>query len=54
MSSIYGERIMREIGEMEGVKIRGVNVNNVRYADNTVLVEIAKRGCRSWLTEFKK
>ena len=36
--NIYGEMIMREIKDMDGIKIGGENVNNVRYADDTVLI----------------
>ena len=36
--SLYAEIIMREIDDMEGIRIGGQNVNNVRYADDTVLI----------------
>ena len=36
--SIYGEIIMRRIGELEGISVGGKNFNNVRYADDTVLI----------------
>ena len=36
--TLYGEIIMREIEELEGFSIGGRNVNNIRYADDTVLV----------------
>ena len=29
---------MREIGELEGISVERKNLNNVRYADDTVLV----------------
>ena len=29
--------IMRQIEEIEGLKIGGHNINNIRYADDTVL-----------------
>ncbi|GFS23497.1 lactation elevated protein 1-like [Elysia marginata] len=35
--SLYSEMIMRQIEEMEGLKIGGHNINNIRYADDTVL-----------------
>ena len=35
---LYGEIIMREIEGMEGFSIGGRNVNNIRYADDTVLI----------------
>ena len=36
--SFYGEIIMRSISDMEGLKVGGVNINNIRYADDTVLI----------------
>ena len=41
--SIYSEKIMRHIENMPGIEINGRNVNNVRYADDTVL--IAEKEC---------
>ncbi|KAK3705052.1 hypothetical protein RRG08_059702 [Elysia crispata] len=35
--SLYSEMIMRQIEEIEGLKIGGHNINNIRYADDTVL-----------------
>ncbi|GFS16711.1 retrovirus-related Pol polyprotein LINE-1 [Elysia marginata] len=35
--SLNSEVIMRQIEEMEGLKIGGHNINNIRYADDTVL-----------------
>ena len=36
--NLYTEKIFREIEEMNGVNVGGVNVNNLRYADDTVLL----------------
>ena len=36
--SIYGEIILRTIMRMEGIKVSGVNINNIRYADDTVII----------------
>ena len=36
--SIYGEIIMRNIIVMEGISIGGVNINNIRHADDTVII----------------
>ena len=36
--SLYSEIIMRQIEEIEGLKIGGHNINNIRYADDTVLI----------------
>ena len=36
--NIYSEIIMRDLENLEGLKIGGQNLNNVRYADDTALV----------------
>ena len=36
--SLYSEIIMREISDMKGIIAGGQNINNLRYADNTVLL----------------
>ena len=36
--NLYTEKIFREVGDMKGVNIGGVNINNLRYADDTVLL----------------
>ena len=36
--SLYSQRVMDELEDLEGVKIGGRNVNSIRYADDTVLV----------------
>ena len=36
--SLYSENIMRHIQELPGISIGGHNVNNLRYADDTVLI----------------
>ena len=36
--ALYTEMIMRELGDMEGFRIGGTVVNNLRYADDTVIV----------------
>ena len=36
--SLYSQRVMDELEDLEGVKVGGRNVNNIRYADDTVLV----------------
>ena len=34
----YAEMIIRELKDLEGIKVGGENVNNIRYADDTTLV----------------
>ena len=36
--NLYTEKIFREVEDMKGVHIGGVNINNLRYADDTVLL----------------
>ena len=36
--SLYTEVIMRNIKEMEGFSVGGVNINNLRYADDTIII----------------
>ena len=36
--SIYSEIIMRALECMPGIKVIGYNMNNIRYADDTVLI----------------
>ena len=36
--SLYGEIILRSILNEEGIQIGGRNINNIRYADDTVLI----------------
>ena len=36
--SLYTEVIMQSVQEMDGFKIGGVNITNVRYADDTVVI----------------
>ena len=36
--TLYGEVIMREFDMMDGFSLGGTNPNNVRYADDTVLI----------------
>ena len=37
--SLYSEKILRGIKDMKGIKINGININNIRYADDTVLMK---------------
>ena len=36
--SLYSQKAMEEFEDLEGVRVGGVNVNNIRYADDTVLI----------------
>ena len=46
VSNFYAEYIMRNTGLEEaqaGIKIAGRNINNLRYADDTILMAESKR-----------
>ncbi|KAG1659484.1 Leucine-rich repeat-containing G-protein coupled receptor 5 [Nymphon striatum] len=36
--NLYTEKIFREVDDMQGIVVGGVNINNLRYADDTVLI----------------
>ena len=36
--SLYSEKILRGIKDMKGIKINGINITNIQYADDTVLI----------------
>ena len=38
LSNLYTEKIFREIEDLNGVTINGININNLRYADDTALL----------------
>ena len=48
---------MRKAGFVEtqaGIKISGRNINNLRYADDTTLIEESKKELKSLLREVKE
>ena len=36
--NIYSEMIMRELEGLEGIRVGGRNITNIRYADDTALI----------------
>uniref|UniRef100_A0A0P4W0B7 Reverse transcriptase domain-containing protein n=1 Tax=Scylla olivacea TaxID=85551 RepID=A0A0P4W0B7_SCYOL len=36
--SLYLQAVMDEMADLEGIKVGGMNVNNIRYVDDTVLI----------------
>ena len=55
--NLYAEYIMRNAGLEEaqaGIKIDGRNINNLRYADDTVLMAESKEELRSLLMKVKE
>ena len=55
--NFYAEYIMRNTGLEEaqaGIKIAGRNINNLRYADDTTLMEENKEELKILLTKVKE
>ena len=36
--SLYSQAAMDEMADLESMKVGGMNINNIRYADDTVLI----------------
>ena len=57
LSNLYAEYIVQnaETDEAQvGIKIAGRNINNLRYADNTTLMEETEEELKSLLMKVKK
>ena len=55
--NLYAEYIMRNIGLKEaqaGIKIAGRNLNNLRYADDTILMAESEEELKSLLMKVKE
>ena len=55
--NLYAEYIMRnaELDEAQpGIKIAGININNLRYADDTTLMAESKEELKSLLMKVKE
>ena len=55
--NLYAENIMRNAGLKEvqaGIKIAGRNINNLRYADDTTLMEESEEELKSLLMKVKE
>ena len=48
--NMYTEKIFREIEGMKGVNIGGVNINNLRYADDIILLAESPMFLKALLT----
>ena len=42
------------INEFEGIKVNGVNIDNIRYADDTVLISTSQRQLQKMLNKLGK
>ena len=40
--SVYSQKIVDKLEDMEGVRVGGMNITNIRYADDTVLMADTK------------
>ena len=49
--NLYSEVILREVKDIPGVKIGGVNINNLRYADDTALLAENEAGLQNILNK---
>ncbi|GFN90559.1 retrovirus-related pol polyprotein from type-1 retrotransposable element r2 [Plakobranchus ocellatus] len=52
--SLYSEIIMRNLENHPGIKVGGQNINNLRYADDTVLIAENKEDLQKLLNILKK
>ena len=55
--NLYAEDIMRNVGldeAQDGIKIAGRNINNLRYADGTILTAESKEELKSFLMKVKE
>ena len=55
--NLYAEYIMRNAGLEEaqaGIKIAGRNINNLRYADDTIFIAESKKELKSLLKKLKR
>ena len=52
--NLYTEKIFREVEDMKGINIGGVNINNLRYADDTVLLAEGPMYLQALLTAVNK
>ena len=55
--NLYAEYIMRNTGLNEaqaGIKIAGININNLRYADDTTLIAESEEELKSLLMKVKE
>jgi len=52
--NIYSEMILRKISDYDGVKVNGHNINNLRYADDTVLIADSEKQLQKILSVVSK
>ena len=52
--SLYSEIIMRSIEDMPGTLVGGYNINNLRYADDTVLIAESEKDLQSLVDKVRQ
>ena len=52
--NLYTENIFREVEDMKGINIGGVNINNLRYADDKVLLAESPMFLQALLTDVNE
>ena len=52
--SLYGQKCLERLEDLEGVRIGGRNVTNIRYADDTVLVADSEEKLQRLVDEVKE
>ena len=50
--SLYSETIIHSLDDLKGVSIGGHNINNLRYADDTVLLAYTEEDLQTLLNEL--
>ena len=45
---------MRELTELEGIRLNGYNINNIRYADDTILIADSEEKLHGLLNVLNK
>ena len=52
--NIYTEFIFRECNELQGINIHGLNINNLRYADDTALITENQENLQRVVTKVRE
>ena len=52
--SLYSEVILGSIDKLEGGKVGDVNINNIRFADDTVLIAKSEKNLQKLLDAVQK
>ena len=52
--NLYGEKIFRELEDLEGISVGEQNIKSLRFADDTALVAHTREGLQDLLNEVGK